>query len=48
MKKVEKVNDVPRARFDFNVYTEPVSRILQVEKLKIGYGEPLFPNWIFK
>lgn len=48
MKKVEKVNDVPRARFDFNVYTEPVSRILQVEKLKIGYGEPLFPELDFQ
>ena len=48
MQKVEKVNDVSRARFDFNVYTEPVSRILQVEKLKIGYGEPLFPELDFQ
>lgn len=48
MQRVEKVNNVPRARFDFNVYAEPVSRILQAEKLRIGYGEPLFPELDFQ
>lgn len=44
MQKVEKINDVPRSRFDFNVYNEPVSRILQAKKLRIGYSDPLFPE----
>ncbi|MDR4986465.1 ABC transporter ATP-binding protein [Bacillus cereus] len=48
MQRVEKVNNVPRARFDFNVYAEPVSRILQAEKLRIGYSEPLFPELDFQ
>lgn len=44
MQKVERINDVPRPRFDFNVYNEPVSRILQAKKLRIGYSDPLFPE----
>ncbi|MCW1241171.1 ABC-F family ATP-binding cassette domain-containing protein [Bacillus pretiosus] len=44
MQRVEKVNHVPRSRFDFNVYEEPVSRILQAEKLRIGYSSPLCPE----
>jgi ATPase subunit of ABC transporter with duplicated ATPase domains len=48
MQKVEKINNVPRSRFDFNVYAEPVSRILQVEKLRIGYSEALLPELNFQ
>ncbi|MDM5191895.1 ABC-F family ATP-binding cassette domain-containing protein [Bacillus hominis] len=44
MQRVEKVTNVPRSRFDFTVYNEPVSRILQAEKLRIGYRDPLFPE----
>ncbi|MGE6402192.1 ABC-F family ATP-binding cassette domain-containing protein [Bacillus cereus] len=44
MQKVEKINHVPRSRFVFNVYNEPVSCILQAEKLRIGYSDPLFPE----
>ncbi|QWH15995.1 ABC-F family ATP-binding cassette domain-containing protein [Bacillus mycoides] len=44
MQRVEKVNHVTRSRFDFNVYEEPVSRILQAEKLRIGYSDPLCPE----
>lgn len=44
MQRIEKVNHVPRSRFDFNVYEEPVSRILQAEKLRIGYSSPLCPE----
>ena len=44
MQRVEKVTHVTRSRFDFNVYEEPVSRILQAEKLRIGYSDPLCPE----
>ena len=44
MQRVEKVNNVPQSRFAFTVYNEPVSRILQAEKLRVGYSEPLFPD----
>ncbi|KFN03769.1 ABC transporter ATP-binding protein [Bacillus clarus] len=44
MKKVGKPNDVSRACFDFQVHIEPVSRILQAEKIQIGYKEPFFPE----
>ncbi|MBJ3791479.1 ABC-F family ATP-binding cassette domain-containing protein, partial [Bacillus sp. OA1] len=44
MQRVEKVNNIPRSRFAFTVYNEPVSRILQAEKLRVGYSEPLFPD----
>ncbi|MED2030417.1 ABC-F family ATP-binding cassette domain-containing protein [Bacillus thuringiensis] len=44
MQRVEKVNNIPRSRFAFTVYNEPVSRILQAEKLRVGYSEPLFPG----
>ncbi|CUB59136.1 putative ABC transporter ATP-binding protein YheS [Bacillus subtilis] len=44
MQRIEKIHPVPRSRFDFNVYEEPVSRILQAEKLRIGYSDPLCPE----
>ena len=44
MRRVEKVNNVPQSCFAFTVYNEPVSRILQAEKLRVGYSEPLFPD----
>ena len=44
MQRIEKIHPVPRSRFDFNVYEEPVSRILQAKKLRIGYSDPLFPE----
>ncbi|KEK24363.1 ABC-F family ATP-binding cassette domain-containing protein [Bacillus gaemokensis] len=43
MKRVRKISDAPRPRFHFQIHTEPVSRILQVDQLQIGYIEPLFP-----
>lgn len=44
MQRIEKVNHVTRSRFDFTVYEEPVTRILQAEKLRIGYSDPLCPE----
>ena len=40
MQRIEKIHSVTRSRFDFSVYEEPVSRILQAEKLRIGYSDP--------
>ncbi|MBY0600022.1 ABC-F family ATP-binding cassette domain-containing protein [Bacillus bingmayongensis] len=45
MKRVGEPNDAPRPRFHFQVYTEPVSRILQAEKIQFGYTEALFPSF---
>lgn len=44
MQRIEKIHSVTRSRFDFSVYEEPVSRILQAEKLRIGYSDPLCPE----
>ena len=44
MQRIEKVTHVTRSRFDFTVYEEPVSRILQAERLRIGYSNPLCPE----
>ncbi|WP_459502144.1 ABC-F family ATP-binding cassette domain-containing protein [Bacillus sp. C1] len=43
MKKVEKINEVSKPRFHFHAHVEPVSRILQAEKIQFGYTKALFP-----
>ncbi|MDM5153238.1 ABC-F family ATP-binding cassette domain-containing protein [Bacillus sp. DX1.1] len=43
IKRIGKPNTVPQLRFQFQVHTDPVSRILQASQIQIGYTEPLFP-----